>query len=602
MPQPRGVAPYPCAMRRPGRGTLAGWVPGIALARGYERSWLRHDLVSGLVLTALLVPQGMAYAQLAGLDPVMGLYATLVPLLVYVVLGPSRILVLGPDSALAPLVLAAIVPLAAVGAPAERVPLAGMLALLVGGFCVVAGLARFGFLTDLISKPVRMGYLTGIALTVIAIQLAKLFGFPGGGDELISSVRSFVEGIDETDWLSLLVGVGTLAVILVLRRIFPPFPGVFIAVAGATIASWALDLSERGVSTVGALPEGLPELAWPSVSAHDLGALTLAAAGIAFVAFTDTSVLSRSYSWRLKQEVDQNQELVALGAANVLTGLFQGFPISSSSSRTAVAETTGSRSQMTGLVAAIGLGLVLLVATGLVEDMPQPALAAVVMAAVLGLVDVAGFRRLSRARRSEFILATTAFLGVALLGVLWGIAVAVGLSLLNFVRRAWRPHDAILGRVHGLKGYHDLERHPQAQQVPGLVLYRFDAPLFFANADYFREQIRLLVSDPERPVAWVVVCAEPMTDIDSTAGEILEGLLGELGQTGVELAFAELKDPVRDRLRRYGLHDRIGDGRFFPTIGVAVRAYVEATGVSWRDWEDGGKHPVTDGGERPPRT
>lgn len=566
--------------------SLERWLPGLALARGYRRGWLRHDLVSGLILTALLVPQGMAYAEVSGLAPVMGLYATLVPLLVYVVFGPSRILVLGPDSALAPLILAAIVPLAAVGEPAERVPLAGMLAILAGGLCVLGGLARFGFLTDLISKPVRMGYLAGIALTVIATQLPKLFGFDGGGNDLISALRSFASGIDEIHWLSLAVGVGTLAVIVVLRRLLPAVPGVFIAVAGATVASWALDLSARGVSVVGALPQGLPGFDVPSVSAGDLGSLMLAAVGIAFVAFTDTSVLSRSYSWRMKQEVDQNQELVALGAANVLTGLFQGFPISSSSSRTAVAETTGSRSQVTGLVAAIGLALVLLVATGLVEDLPQPALAAVVIAAVLGLVDVAGFRRLLRARRSEFILATAAFLGVALLGVLWGIAVSIGLSLLNFVRRAWRPHDAVLGRVAGLKGYHDVTRYPGAQQIPGLALYRFDAPLFFANADHFREEIRALASDPARPVSRVVICAEPMTDIDSTAAEILESLIEELERAGVELAFAELKDPVRDRLRRYGVHDRLGDARFFPTIGVAVRAYIEATGTRWVDWEE----------------
>jgi MFS superfamily sulfate permease-like transporter len=320
------------------------------------------------------------------------------------------------------------------------------------------------------------------------------------------------------------------------------------------------------------------------VSFEDFKTLIPAAVGIAFVAFTDTSVLSRSYAGRLRQEVDQNRELAVLGAANIATGFFQGFPISSSSSRTAVAEDIGARSQVTGLVGAGVLALLLMLGTGLVHDLPQATLAAIVIVAVLGLIDIVGARRLRNWRRSEFTLAMVAFSGVAVLGVLWGVGIAIALSLLSFIRRAWRPHDAVLGRVDNLKGYHDTERYPDARHIPGLVLYRFDAPLFFANADYFRERVRALARAGD--VRWIVVAAEPITDVDATAGETLRGLLDELDADGIELAFAELKDPVRDRLRRYDIEPAIGAHRFFPTLGVAVDAYLHHTGVDWLDWED----------------
>ena len=525
----------------------------------------------------------MAYAELAGLPPVTGLYATVVPLVVYFLLGPSRILVLGPDSAVSPLVAAAIIPLAVTGDPSSRIALAGMLAILVGAVMFAGGLARFGFLTELLSMPVRLGYLMGIAVTVIVAQLPKLFGFSADVEDLIPALRDFVERLDETNTTALAIGVGSLALILGLRRVAPKFPGVFLAVVGSTVAVAALGLADQ-LPVVGAVPAGLPSFGVPDVSFDDLKTLIPAAIGIAFVSFTDTSVLSRSYAGRLRQDVDQNQELAVLGVANVATGFFQGFPLSTSSSRTAVAEDIGARSQVAGLTGAAILALLLIFGTGLVHDLPTSTLAAIVIVAVLGFIDIAAARRLRRWRRSEFNLAMAAFAGVAVLGVLWGVAIAIALSLLNFVRRAWRPHDAVLGRVDNLKGYHDIERHPDARQIPGLVLYRFDAPLFFANADYFRERIRALAHSGD--AKWIVVPAEPITDIDATAGEMLRALNDELDAAGIELAFAELKDPVRDLLRRYGIHDAIGDDRFFPTIGVAVAAYLAETGVEWLDWED----------------
>ena len=553
-------------------------VPGLALLR--HPGDLRRDVVAGLVLAALLVPQGMAYAVLAGVPPVTGLYATLIPLVVYFLLGPSRILVLGPDSAVSPLVAAAIIPLAAAGD--ARIALAGLLAILVGALMLAGGLARFGFVTELLSMPVRLGYLMGIAVTVIVAQLPKLFGFSVEAESLIPALRDFLAGLDETDGAALAIGAGSLALIVGLRHAAPRFPGVFAAVVAATAAVAVLGLDQ--VPVVGAVPAGLPAFGVPDVSLEDFEELIPAAVGIAFVAFTDTSVLSRSYAARLRQEVDQNRELAVLGVANIATGLFQGFPLSTSSSRTAVAEDVGARSQLAGLAGAVVLGILLVAGTGLVHDLPLASLAAVVIVAVLGLIDVEAARRLRRWRRSEFLLCMAAFGGVAVLGVLWGVGVAIALSLLNFIRRAWRPHDAVLGRVDNLKGYHDTERYPDARLIPGLVLYRFDAPLFFANADYFRERVRALARSGE--ARWIVVAAEPITDVDATAGETLRGLDDELAADGIELAFAELKDPVRDRLRRYGIEEAIGAGRFFPTIGVAVAAYLRETGVDWLDWED----------------
>jgi high affinity sulfate transporter 1 len=558
------------------------WAPGLVLLRRRRGEGLRGDLIAGVVLAALLVPQGMGYAQLAGLPPVTGLYATLIPLVVYFLLGPSRILIVSPDSAVCPLVAAAIIPLAGADAD-QRVALAGLLAVTVGAIMLAGGLARFGFVTELLSTPVRVGYLAGISVTVIVSQLPKLFGFSVDADDFIGGIVGFVERLDETNTAALAVGVGCLLVIFVGRMLSPRLPGVLIAVVGATAVVAALGIGDE-LPIVGAVPSGLPEVAWPDVAVSDAKVLLPAAIGIAFVAFADTSVLSRSYAARLHERVDQNRELAVLGAANMATGVTGGFPISSSGSRTAVVEDMGAGSQLAGLVGALTLGVLLVVGTGLVHDLPLSALAAVVIVAVLGLFDIKAARRLYRWRRTEFSLCVIAFAGVAVLGVLWGVGVAIALSLLNFIRRAWYPHDAVLGRVENLKGYHDTARYPDAKLVSGLVLYRFDAPLFFANADAFCDRVRELAG--RDGTAWVVVAAEPITDVDVTAGEAVAQLQDDLAADGVTLAFAELKDPVRDSLRRYRLEAAVGPEHFYPTIGVAVARYLAETGTDWTDWED----------------
>ena len=363
----------------------------------------------------------------------------------------------------------------------------------------------------------------------------------------------------------------------------PRIPSALIAMAVTSLAVSWLDLS---IETVGSIPSGLPTFAVPNPDSGELGSLTLTAFALALLAFADTSVLSRSYAARFGDNVDQNQELLALGSANLTTGFFQGFPISSSSSRTPVAESAGAKSQLTCLIGAIGLGAILVFASGLFDNLPSAVLAAIVISAMIGLVDLAGFRRLSRVHRGDFLLALTCFCGVALFGVLWGMGISIGLSVLVFLWRAWHPYDAVLGRATGVKGYHDLTRYPEAKQIPGLILYRFDAPLFFANATIFRERLLATVGGSEIPVKMIVVAAEPITDLDSTAADMLADLDHDLETKGVELAFAEMKDPVKDRLRRFGLEERIGHERFYPTIGVAVRRFVEEHDVQWVDWED----------------
>jgi high affinity sulfate transporter 1 len=571
--------------------------PGLEWVRSYQRAYLPKDLFAGIVLTAILVPAGMGYAEASGLPAIVGLYASIVPLVAYALLGPSRILVVGPDSALVPLVAAAVVPLAA-GDPNRAVALAGLLALIVGVVVIASGVARLGFLTNLLSAPVRHGYLNGIALIVIVSQLPRLFGFSAAGDSLITEARSFVTGVlgGSTNGVALAIGGACLVIIVGLRSWRPSIPGVLIAVVGATVVSAVADLAARsGIAVVGPLPGGLPRPGLSSLSLGDILALVPAALGIALVAATDTSVLSKAFALRRGEETSQDRELVALGGANVAAGLFSGMPVSSSASRTPVAEAAGARTQMTSLVGAGSIALMLVAAPALLADLPTAALAAVVIAAGASLVDVGAIVRLWRVGSSEFWLALASFLGVTLVGVIPGIFFAVALSLLAFIRRAWWPHDAVLGRANGVKGYHDLTYYPDARQIPGLVLYRFDAPLFFANADVFRDRVRERLAHADSPVRWVVVAAEPITDVDTTAAEMLDHLQEELAREGITLAFAEMKDPVKERLRRYGALHGVPDALLFPTVGAAVTGYLRSTGEAWTDWEDASEGPPGEG-------
>ena len=559
------------------------------LARGlslspFHREWLAKDIVAGIVLTTLLVPQGMAYAELAGLPPITGLYTSIMCLLGYAVFGPSRILVLGPDSSLGPMIAATILPLiAAKGDPKRAVALASLLAIMVAAIMIIAAVAKLGFIADLISKPTMIGYLNGLALTILVGQLPKLFGFKIDAEGLISEFTAFVRGLanGEAVAAAAAVGIAGIVLILVLQRWLPKVPAVLIMVVLAIAATTVFGLAGRGVSLVGVLPKGFPPLTIPSVRLADLGPLFAGALGIALVSLADTISTSSAFAARTGQEVDGNGEMIGIGAANLAAGLFQGFPVSTSGSRTAVAERSGARTQLTGVTGAVLITLMIVLLPGLFRNLPQPALAAVVITASLSLADIPGTVRLWRQRKAEFLLAIAAFLGVALLGVLPGIAIAVGLSILNVFRRSWWPYDTVLGRVEGLAGYHDIHSYPDARQLPGLVIYRFDAPLFFANAKTFRDEVRRLAAADPAP-RWIVIAAEPVTDVDTTASDVLEDLDEELNARGISLVFAELKDPVRRKIERYGLTRTIDPSHFFPTVGAAVKAFRAETGADWR--------------------
>jgi high affinity sulfate transporter 1 len=565
-------------------------VPGLAVLTSYQRAWLPSDLGAGLVLTAVLVPVGMGYAEAAGLPAINGLYATIVPLLVYALLGPSRILVLGPDSSLAAIIAATVVPLSA-GDPERAVALAGGLALISGAFGIAFGILHLGLLTDLLSKPIRIGYLNGIALTVLIGQLPKLFGFSTDATGVIAETGAFLAGVRDgaTNPTALAIGLVALAVILVARWRGRAAIGIVVATVLTTAVTAVAGLAATaGVEVVGPLPQGLPRLSMPSVGVDELAAMLAGGFAIAVVSLADTSVLSRTFALRSGQRVDQDQELIALGAANIGAAFTSGFSISASTSRTPVAEAAGGKTQVTGVVGALAIVVLLVAAPWLTTSLPQPTLAAIVIVACTSLVDIDGLRRLFRLRPGEALLSMVCFIGVAVVGVVAGIFLAVGLALAAFFWRAWRPHSATLGRVDGMKGYHDVTRYPDARQLDGLLLFRWDAPLFFANAEAFREAIEAAIAAAPAPVRWVAVAAEPVTDVDMTAADMLEELLAILERDEIALRFAELKDPVKDRLRRYGLLERIGEDAFYPTVGTAVDAYVKASGIDWVDWEDRG--------------
>ena len=558
------------------------WVPGLRRLWHYPAGGLRHDLAAGLALTAMLVPAGVAYAEAAGVPGIHGLYATLIPLLAYAIFGPSRILVLGPDSALVAVTLAVVLPLSG-GDPARAVALAGAMALVSGLVCFAAGLARLGFVTELLSKPIRYGYMNGIALSVVISQTPKLFGFSidsqGPVQDIWAIANALLAGL--VNWPSFIVGGGTLALILALRR-FRRLPGILIAVTLATLAVDLLDLSQHGVATLGELPQGLPSFTLPWLSGIDLSAVVLGGVAAALVAFADTSVLSRTYAARSGRHVDPNQEMVGLGAANLIGGFFQGFPISSSSSRTPVAEAAGAQTQMAGVVGALAVALLLVAAPNLMQHLPTSALAAVVIAAVIGLFEVRDLMRIYRVQQWEFWLSMACFAGVATFGAIPGIGIAVLLAVIEFLWDGWRPHYAVLGQVDGVRGFHDIQRHPEARLIPGLLLLRWDAPLFFANAEQFQQCVLQAITRSPTPVRRLVIAAEPVTSIDVTSADMLAELEQMLAEAGIELHFAEVKGPVKDKFRRFGLLRENREQRIQPTVGAAVDAYLADHDVDWQ--------------------
>ena len=549
----------------------------MSVLREYQLGWLRNDIVAGIVLSTMLVPVGIAYAVASGVPAIYGLYATIIPLIAYAIFGPSRILVLGPDSSLAPIILGVVLPLSAAD-PARAVAIASAMAVVAGVVCILAGQARLGFITELLSKPIRYGYMNGIALAVLISQLPKLFGFSidsmGPLRDLVAIGTALIQ--DKANWPGTALGVGTLLLILVLKA-HKRMGAILVAVVVAMLVAGWFDLSERyGVKVLGTVPQGLPDFAIPWLRTSDLIPILAGGVAVAIVAFADTSVLSRTYAARTGSRVDPNQEMVGLGAANLAAGLFQGFPISSSSSRTPVAESAGAKTQMTGVVGALIVALVIVAAPNLFRDLPYAALAAVVIAAAIGLFEFKDLARIYRIQNWEFWLSILCTAGVAIFGAIPGIGIAILLAVIEFLWDGWRPHWAVLGKPEGVDGYHDMARYPAAKRIPGLVLFRWDAPLFFANAELFSQCVLDAIAASPTPVRRVVVAAEPITSVDVTSADALTELDQTLKARNIELCFAELKDPVKDKLKRFGLLADFGESRFFPTKESAVSSFLKA--------------------------
>lgn len=551
---------------------LAHWLPGTPQFTGYQRSWLRGDVLAGVTVAAYLVPQVMAYATVAGLPPVAGLWAALVPMGVYALLGSSRQLSVGPESTTALMTATALAPLV-VGDPARYAAMAAMLALLVGAICLAAGLCGLGFLADLLSRPVLVGYMTGVAVIMISGQLDKVSGVEVTGDEFVDQIRSFASGLGSVHAPTVVLSAAVLALLLLLYRIAPRFPGPLVAVLAATAVVWLFSLDDKGIRVVGGIPAGLPVPTLPPVAMTELLALAIPAAGIAVVAFSDNALTARTFAARKGDTIDASAELRALGICNLTTGVTQGFPVSSSGSRTALGDTVGSRTQLYSLVMLATVLLVMLAGRDLLEHFPMAALGALVVYAALRLIDAAEFRRLARFRRSELFLAVATTVAVLGFGVLYGVLVAIALSLMDTLRRIARPHDSVLGYVPGVAGMHDVDDYPDARPVPGLVVYRYDAPLFFANAENFRERALAAVEAADGPVEWFVLNAEAQVDPDLTAVDALEQLRRDLTARGIVFAMARVKSDLRDDLVAAGFIDRVGADRIFPTLPTAVEAF-----------------------------
>ena len=566
----RGVSPFRPASRRP---ILHRLVPVSQQLPGYRGSTLRRDLLAGLTVAALALPSAMAYAELAGLSPVAGLYALLLPTVAYTVLGSSRQVIVGPDGSIAALTATALLPFAA-GEPGRYASLAALLALLVGACFLAARVVRLGWVADYFSRAVLIGYLHGVAVVLVIGQLAGLLGLKVDARDPLGKLAEVATEITGLHGGTALVGGLCLASLLLLRWRAPRFPGALLVVVAAITASAALGLAGHGVATVGAIPSGLPGLALPTAPLRDLLALVPAALGIFFVSFSDEILTARAFAGRHGQHVHVDTELTAIGAASLVAGITQGFPIGASNSRTAVNDQMGSRTQLSGLLAAAAVAVVLLFLTEPMRYLPKATLGAVIVAAAIGLVDPSAWRGIARTSRVEVAIAALTLAGVVAVGVLEALLVAVALSIVDVVRRSATPHDAVLGWVERLGRYADVRVHPSARVTPGVLIYRLDDRLFFANASYVKGRIREAIDGAPTPVRWFVFDAGALTHVDATGVGALESLVGSLREQQVTFVFARLKDPMRRRLAEAGVLDLVGERHVHPTVRAAVAATV----------------------------
>lgn len=548
-------------------------VPGLVALLGYRRAWLTGDLLAGVTVAAYLVPQVMAYAGVAGLPPVAGLWAILPALGLYAVFGSSRLLSVGPESTTALMTAAVVAPLAA-GDAGRYASLAAALAVTVGLLCLVARAVRLGFLADLLSRPVLIGYLAGVALIMMVDQLPKLTGVRTTGAEFFPQVWSFLVHLPDADPATVVFSAVVLVFLFVTARYARAVPGPLVAFVLGTAAVVVFDLDGRyGLKVIGEVPGGLPSPAVPDLS--ELPQLVLPALGVLLVAYTDFILTARAFADHDAEGpgLDADQEFLALGAANLGAGALHGFPVSSSASRTALASSAGARSQAYSLAAGAVVLAVLLFLSPLLARTPSAVLGALVVYAAVRMIDLTGFRRLASFRRRELLLALGCLAGVLALDILYGVIVAVGLSVAELLTRVARPHDAVEGLVPGVAGMHDVDDYPQARTIPGLLVYRYDSPLFFANAENFRRRALAAVDGQTDPVRWFVLNTEANVEVDITALDAVDALRRELTHRGILFALARVKQDLLDDLEAYGLADTVGADRIFPTLPTAVAAY-----------------------------
>jgi sulfate permease, SulP family len=563
------------------------YLPGLWVLRRYQRSWLRADILAGVTVSAYLVPQVMAYAEVAGLPAITGLWTAIGPLLVYAILGSSRQLSVGPESSTALMTAAAVTALVA-GNQQIYAATAAALALAVAVICLVCWIARLGFLANLLSHPVLIGYMAGIAVLMIVSQLGKVTGIAVEGNSVLSEVRFFITHLDQVQWPTVVVAAATFALLVAFQQLLPRWPGPLIAMVAAAVAVAVLDLDQKGIKTVGSVPRGLPPVSIPDFATIDLGTLLPAALGVTIVAYSDNIATGRAFAARRGESIDARQEFLALGAANLAAGSFSGFPVSSSGSRTVLGDAMGSRTQLYSLVAATVVLLTTLFLGPALSSFPLAALGGIVVFAALRLIDFAELRRIARFRRSELLLALATTAAVLIFDVLYGIAVAVALSILDLLRRIARPHDGILGFVPGMAGMHDIDDYATGHQLAGLLVYRYDAPLFFANAENFKHRALASVDSVDPPVQWFLLNAEANTEIDLTAVDALEDVRKTLAERGIVFALARVKFELQEILASTGFIERVGEDRVFMTLPTAVSAYQQ-----WYAARHGGDPPTT---------
>ncbi|MBD2460614.1 solute carrier family 26 protein [Oscillatoria sp. FACHB-1407] len=551
-----------------------GWfsLPGVKRLRSYQRSWLRGDLLAGITVAAYLIPQCMAYGELAGVDPIVGLWAILPPMVLYTLLGSSPQLSVGPESTTAVMTAAAIAPLVTTSG-SNYASLASLLAFMVGVLCIVGSMARLGFLANLLSKPILIGYMAGVAVIMIASQLGKVSGMAIASDTLFGEVWEWLTSLNQLHWMTAIVSVLVLLFLLTVQRRFPNAPGPLLAVLLATTAVALFHLDQQGVAVVGQIPAGLPHFALPTLAVQQVMPLVASALGIAIVGYSDNVLTARAFAARNHYTLDANQELLALGAANLGNGLMQGFPISSSGSRTVIGDALGSKTQVFSLVALVVILAVLLFLRPLLALFPKAALGAIVIYAATRLIEVGEFRRLWQFRRSEFALALVTTTGVLATDILVGVGVAVGLSVIDLFARITRPHDAVLGEVPDLPGLHDIEDWQGAKTIPGLVLYRYDAPLCFANAEDFKRRALAAIAAETTPVEWFVLSTEAIAEIDITAIDMLEEFRSELLSRGITFGMARVKQDLYAQLKRSHFLTGTSAEHIYFTLHTAIAAF-----------------------------